>query len=229
MISPKVNLLVFIFVFFVTKSFSQQPAHYNIYSGFGIGGGATQLNIFTDNFNITPQVGWLFKASTTVEIPHKWYNVSYGMQIFQNKLDIEGRLSNLNTKPLAINYKLTGAQLAFLWHAKLIESYVTFDFGPMLQYNGVLELEDKDQESYLVSNFTKVTAKDIKNISNLQVIPAVGITAGISYFKFTAQYLFSISNMLGKLNKKDLDLDGNEVDFKGHQGMIALSAMFTFH
>lgn len=225
----KFNLLVVIVVTFVTKSFSQQPKHYEIYSGFALGGGITKYTIHTDNFEVTPQNGWFIKTSTTVDIPHKWYNVSYGMQISKNKLDIAGRELITSTKELPINYKTMAAQLSVLWHAKLFGGYCSVDFGPMLQYNGNLELEDRDQESFLVKGYNKVTAKDIQEISNIHIVPAVGFTAGISHFKFSVQYLYTLTNMLGKLDKKELDLEGNDINFKGNQGMITLSGMFTFN
>lgn len=225
----KFNLLVFIATTFVTKSFSQQPKHYDIYSGFGIGGGMTLYDIKTDNFNTTEQKGWLVKATTTVDIPHKWYNMSYGMQISQNNLDVAGRLTETSEEIVPLNYSITGAQLSLLWHAKTLGGHLTFDLGPMVQYNSKLTLVDKEQEELIVNNFNKVTAKDIQDISNLHIVPAVGLTLGISHFKVSAQYLFTITNMLGKLNKSDLNLEDKEVDFKGHQHMITISGIFTFN
>ena len=48
-----------------------------------------------------------------------------------------------------MEYKLFAAQIALLVHIKIIDKYFTIDVGPMLQYNGKLELIEKGQEVIL--------------------------------------------------------------------------------
>ena len=106
-------------------------------------GGVTQLDIITDNFKTTKGGGWIGGMSAIVELPHKWYNASYGMQLSENTIGISGRTSITDVTPQELDYKIFTAQLAFRWHLKLLGSYLTLDFGPMLQYNSDLKLIDE--------------------------------------------------------------------------------------
>jgi len=81
-------LLVAITVSFVTNGWSQHGRTYNIVNGIGISGGITQFDILTDNFETKQGNGWLAGASATVDIPHKWYNMSYSIQLAENTIGI---------------------------------------------------------------------------------------------------------------------------------------------
>ena len=122
-------LLVAIMLCFVTKSFSQRK-NYEIKNGFGLFGGISQFDIITDNFETTKGNGWIGGMSATVDLPHKWYNASYGMQLSENNISIAGRTSNTDLSVRALEYKLFTVQLGFLWHAKLAGSFLTLDLGP---------------------------------------------------------------------------------------------------
>ena len=223
----QLSLLVALMLCFVTKSFAQHK-NYDIQNGFGLFGGATQFDIITDNFETTKGDGWIGGMSATVDIPHKWYNASYGMQLSENNIGIAGN-SNLDLTTKEVEYTIFTAQIVFLWHAKIAGSYLTLDFGPMLQYNSDLELKDDQQENFIITNYNALTAKDITDISNFNVNGAVGLTAGFSFVKFKAHYIYGFMNSLNALNSNnDIDLTGSNKKFKGNQSMLAFSAMITF-
>jgi len=220
-------LLVALTLGFVTPIFSQHGS-YRISNGFGIMGGITQYDIQTDNFVTTKGNGFIGGMSAVVDIPHKWYNISFGMQLSENHLEIAGRASDLGASQ-NIEYKLFAAQVALLMHVKVIENYFTIDLGPMIQYNGKLELEDKSQKPFIVENYNVLTAENITNISQFHFNGAIGASAGIRQFKLKAQYIYGFTNMLNKLNDKDFDTSGSgDSNFKGNQSMLAFTAIFTF-
>ncbi len=219
-------ILVVFTIGFVTLSYSQKR-NYDIKNGIGISGGLTQYDIITDNFNTKKGNGWAAGLTASVMLPHKWYGVSYSMQLAENNFSVEGRQSNVFNTTEDIEYKLLTAQLSFLLHVKLIESYVTFDLGPMLQYNADLELKDENQENYLINNFETVTAQDITPISRFNVNGAVGLSAGFSHFKLKAQYIYGFLNTLNKLNDEAFN-ELNRTNFKGNQSMVVLTAQVTF-
>jgi len=223
-------LLVVITLCFVTLSSAQRrkaKGTVNIVNGIAVGGGITQYDILTDDFNFVNTSGWIVGMSATVDIPHKIFNLSYGMQISQNELSLAAKPSALSTTKLNVDYKLLTAQLAFLWHFKLGTDHVTLDIGPMLQYNSELEIKDKELKPLLLEGFTNATAGDISNINNFNFNGAVGLTAGISHFKLRAQYMYGITNILGSLNKTDF-AKAEAKQFKGNQSMLALTAMISF-
>ncbi|MGM5469130.1 hypothetical protein ACS386_02535 [Flavobacteriaceae bacterium LMO-SS05] len=206
-----------------------QHRTYNIVNGFGVQAGITKFDIITNNFETQSCTGWLGGLSATVDIPHRWYNVSYSIQFSENNVDIFGRPNSIGASDEPVGYKMYTAQVALLAHIKLIGRNVTLDAGPMLQYNSELELDNKSQSDYILTNYNNLIAEDIKGINQFNIDGTVGLTAGFDSFKLKAQYIYGFTNTLNKLNKKDLDTSGSdETKFEGNQSILALTAMFTF-
>ena len=219
-------LLVAFCAAFVTLSHSQHR-RYTIKNGFALGGGITQFDILTDNFNTSPGNGWLISASTTADIPHKWYNISFGMQLSENTIEIDGLQTGDNVifSEQQLEYKLFAAQLSMLLHVKAIKNLLTIDLGPMLQYNGKLELQEDNQENLVIGvDNVRFAAIELEDISQFNVNGVVGATLGFKFIKLRAQYIYGFTNMLNKLNDKNLVSD----NFKGNQSMLTFSALITF-
>ncbi|GAL65340.1 hypothetical protein [Jejuia pallidilutea] len=220
-------LLVAIALCFVTSNHAQK-GNYPITNGFSVFGGITKFNIATDNFVTSQGDGFLGGMSATVDIPLRWYNISFGMQLSENNIDILGRPTLVSTENEFVNYKLFAAQVAMLLHIKAIPNHFTIDVGPMLQYNGKLELKNRDQEGYYINNYTNLIAEDITNISEFNLNGVVGASLGIRNFKLKAQYIYGFTNILNKLENQNLDTTGGDARFKGNQNMLVLGAMVSF-
>lgn len=184
-------LLVAISLCFVTQSFSQK-GNYRIQNGFGIGGGITQFDIVTDNFITKSSNGFLGGISSTVNIPLRWYDISFGMQLSESNIEVFGSPSLTSSFKEFIAYKMFAAQVAMLMHIKVIPDYFTIDLGPMLQYNGKLELKDKAQNGYIIHNYVNLNAEDITNISQFNINGAIGASVGIKNVKLKAQLYLRI-------------------------------------
>ena len=221
------NVLVAIALCFVTNNYAQK-GNYPITNGFSLFGGVTKFNITTDNFITSQGDGFLGGASATVDIPLRWYNVSFGMQMSGNNIDVLGRPAMASTTDEFINYKMFAAQVAMLLSIKVVPNHFTIDAGPMVQYNGKLELKNKDQEEYYVNNYNNVTANDITNISQFNFNGVAGASVGIRNFKLRAQYIYGFTNILNKLENQDLDTSGGDARFKGNQSMLVLGALVSF-
>lgn len=219
-------VLVAFIVGFVTIGFAQ-PRNYKIVNGIGLSGGITQFDILTDNFETKQENGWLVGASATVDIPHKWYNMSYAIQFSENNVGIAASPELLAPEEF-IDYKLFTVQIALLMHVKIIQSFLTLDIGPMLQYNSEMELKDDNQENYIIKNYDNLLAQDIQDISKFNVDGTVGLSAGFSHFRLKAAYIYGFTNMLNKLNNNDLDVGTNTGKFKGNQSMFVFAAMISF-
>ncbi|MEH1007709.1 MULTISPECIES: hypothetical protein [unclassified Winogradskyella] len=218
-------LLVLICLTFVTNSFAQRK-NYKIQNGIGLQGGITQFDIQTDNFETKKNSGYIGGMSASVDIPHRWYNVSYNIQLSENYVDIKASaLGNLTEE--FVEYKLFVANISFLFHIKLISNNLTLDVGPMLQYNSELELKDEAKEGYFIKGYNNLLTEDISDISNFNVNGAVGLSLGVRRLLLRAQYMYGFTNMLGNLNKQDLDIGTNK-KFKGNQSLLAITAMITF-
>ena len=232
-------ILVVICMAFVTLS-SAQHKRYTIKNGIGIIGGLTQYDIITDNFTTKSGSGFIGGMVATVDIPHKWFTVSYGLQLSQNSLEVEGRIPTTRQTEM-VEYNLMAVQLSFMLHVKLLSDNITLDIGPQLQYNGKLELKDSNQENisigydYLgngydvvIGGYEELTAKDISNISPFNVNGVVGASAGIGNFRLRATYSYGFTNILNKLNDENLSLPPGTKEFKGNQTMLAFALMITF-
>lgn len=220
------TVLVAFMVCFVTIGHSQ-PQNYKIVNGIGLTGGITQFDILTDNFDTKQENGWLVGASATVDIPHKWYNMSYAIQFSENNVGIAASPVLLAPEEF-VDYKLFTVQIALLMHIKIIQSFLTFDIGPMLQYNSEMELKDDNKENYIIKNYDNLLAQDIQDISKFNVDGTVGLSAGFSHFRLKAAYIYGFTNMLNKLNNNDLDVGTNTDKFKGNQSMFVFAAMISF-
>lgn len=220
-------VLVALSIGFVTVGVAQ-PKNYNIKNGIGIGGGLTQYDIITDNFETKKGNGWMAAAAASVELPNKWYTVSYNIQLSENKMEISGRSSAIGGTEEMLEYKLFAAQIGFNFHLKIIQQHLTLDFGPQLQFNGKLELEDDTQENYFVNGYDTLLASDISDISQFNANGAVGASAGFGAFRLRAQYIYGFTNIFNKLNDQDLNIGSNGDRFKGNQSMITGSVLFIF-
>ena len=146
-------ILVAIVMGFVTTCFSQHQT-YLIKNGFGITGGITQYDIITDNFVTKSSTGWVGGLSATVDLPHKWFTVSYGMQLSENNIDISGRMTDDVAGNEMLKYKLMTVQIGLTYYIKIIGDNLTIDIGPQLQYNDKLELKDSSKEDYFINAIT---------------------------------------------------------------------------
>ena len=221
--NKQLTLLVVLSVLFVTITQAQHTS-YNIRNGFGIGGGVSLFDIKTDNFITTQGNGFVVALAATVDIPNRWYNVSYGMQVSENTLEISGRMTDDVAGSEQIEYKLMTAQLGFFFHGKIIGNNLTIDAGPQLQFNGDLDFKNSEQESYYINGYDDLLATDITEMSKFNVNGAVGATAGLGPLRLRAQYVYGFLNMFDKLNS-NINSDNT---FKGNPETIMLTAIFTF-
>lgn len=219
------NLLVALCISFVTFSYAQGKT-YKIQNGIGLQGGITHFDIITDNFQTKKNSGFIGGMSASVDIPHRWYNVSYNIQLAQNHIDISAS-SLVSLEEEYVEYKMFTADISYLFHIKLISNNLTIDVGPMLQYNSELELKDSSKEGYIIKGYNNLLTEDIRDISNFNVNGTVGLSLGVRRLLLRAQYIYGFTNILGKLNDQDLDI-GNNDKFKGNQSLLALTAMITF-
>ena len=163
----------------------------------------------------------------TVDIPQKWFTVSYGLQFSQNSIEIEGRSLANPLQVEQLEYDLMAVQLAFMLHVKLLSDNLTLDLGPQLQYNGQLDLKNSNQEDFIINGYDVLKAKDISEISPFNVNGVVGASAGIANFRLRATYSYGFTNILKKLNDNDFNLNNSD-RFEGNQAMLAFALMITF-
>jgi hypothetical protein len=164
----------------------------------------------TDNFQTKPELGWNAGLSMRGNFYNNW-DMVYNIQFSENNFSVA-----TNTFTLAkedVNYKLASAQVSLQVSYKLVENHLSIEFGPIVQVNGKLNIDNADENN--VISGTTLLAKDIREISNFNFYPTVGITFGVRHFRANVSYQYGVNNMLENLNNKNLG-----VNFKGNPGIL---------
>jgi hypothetical protein len=176
----------------------------------GVTFGANQLNLNTDNFQTTPDLGWNAGLSVRGNFYENW-DMVYALQFSENNFSVATR--KLNIQNVDVNYKLASAQISLQLSYVLVENHLSLEFGPIVQVNGKFKIDFEEENNTI--NGTTLLAKDIIDISKFNFYPTVGITAGVRHFRINLSYQYGINNMLENLNSK-----GFGVDFKGNPGIL---------
>ena len=203
----KISFTLF-FVFISITAFSQYK--YRDSNRIGISFGVNQFTLNTDNFQTKPELGWNAGLSMRGNFYNNW-DMVYNIQFSENNFSVA-----TNTFTLAkedVNYKLASAQVSLQVSYKLVENHLSIEFGPIVQVNGKLNIDNSDENN--VISGTTLLAKDIREISNFNFYPTVGITFGVRHFRANVSYQYGVNNMLENLNNKNLG-----VNFKGNPGIL---------
>ena len=197
----------FISILISTAVFAQYE--YRDSNRIGISFGVNQFTLNTNDFQTKPGSGWNGGLSMRGNYYNDW-DMVYAMQFSENNFSVT---TNSGFITEDTNYKLSSAQISLLLSYKIIENHLSFEFGPLVQVNGKLNINSID-ESNIISG-TTLLAKDIVDISTFNFFPVIGITAGVRNVRLNVSYQYGINNMLGNLNNKNLG-----VDFKGNPGIL---------
>jgi len=222
-------LFAIVFVIFTgTQGFSQKKhGHYNIRNYFGLHGGITKFDIATDNFETKQGNGFYGGLINYIDLPLKFYNLSFGLLFAQNNAGILGRPSLISSEQEFIDYTIRSVQLAVLFHVKVISDYVMLELGPTVQYSGEMEFDDERQRTYYINNYANLSAEDILKISPLGVNGVVGLSFGLKRFRLRGQYTYGFSNIFNKLNGENLNTSGGNNDFKGNQEQFSFGVVIN--
>lgn len=193
------------------------------YNHIGLSLGANYTNLYTDNFNITPQMSW----TGGLAMRGNYYNdfaMVYGMNFTENRFSIQ-TISGLSEKET--NLKMMAVQVHLLLSYKISGGPVSLDFGPVLQVNGKLRSSASDENNLIVDNQT-LSVKDIQEITPFNFNIHAGITGGFENVRLNLCYQYGVTNILNNLNKQEevrLIADGK---LKGNLGVIAGNIIFYF-
>jgi hypothetical protein len=187
----------------------------------GIGAGITQLNIYTDNFTVTPQNGWIGGFSVRGNYYNNW-QMSFGMFFTDSNFSVPA-LGLGGIKELS--YKLSAVQIYILPSYVISENHFNVEFGPVLQVNGKLAI-DKSRENDILVDQPTLFAKDITDVSKINANIYVGLNGGVKNFRARIGYQYGLTNFFGNLKNNDkVKLTGDK--FKANLGLI--SAQLTIY
>jgi hypothetical protein len=181
----------------------------------GIGGGLTQMTIFTDNFNVTPQQGWTGGFHVRGNFYNNW-QMSFGMFFTDSNFSVQTRkvVSIVET-----NYKLSAVQIYLMPGYVISPNHFNIEFGPVLQVNDKLVIDKADETNFLVDQ-PLLTAKDITDVTKINANIYGGINIGFTNVRLRLGYQYGVNNFFNSLNKNDKVPNIGE-KFKGNIGMAS--------
>lgn len=205
--------LVVLFVMISSVSLAQRG--HKDSNRIGIGAGLTQMSIYTDNFSVTPEAGWIGGLSVRGNYYNNW-QMSFGMFFTDSNFSIPSQNGLLQSKTM---YKMSAVQIYIVPSYVAIEDHLNLEFGPVLQINGKLTI-DKDDENNLLLDQPGLIAKDIVDVSKINANFYVGINGGIKNVRARIGYQYGLTNFLGNLKNNDnVKLLGEKM--KGNIGLIS--------
>lgn len=181
----------------------------------GISGGLTQMNIFTNNFNVTPQQGWTGGFHVRGNFYNNW-QMSYGMFFTDSNFSVQTRkvVSIVDT-----NYKLSAVQIYIMPGYVVSPNHFNIEFGPVLQINDKLTI-DKDQENNFLVDQPLLTAEDITDVTKINANFYAGVNFGVKNFRLRLGYQYGLNNFFNNLNNNEKVPVISE-KFKGNIGMAS--------
>ena len=181
----------------------------------GIGAGVTQMNIYTSNFEVTPESGWIGGLSVRGNYYNNW-QMSFGMFFTDSNFSIPTLNGLAQTQT---NFKLSAVQIYIVPSYVVIEDHLNLEFGPVLQVNGKLGIAKKDETNLLLDQ-PGLIAKDIIDVSKINANFYVGINGGIKNVRARIGYQYGLTNFFGNLKNNDaVKLTGEKL--KGNIGLIS--------
>ena len=181
----------------------------------GISGGLTQMSIFTNNFNVTPQTGWTGGFHVRGNFYNDW-QMSFGMFFTDSNFSVQTRkvVSIVET-----NYKLSAVQIYLMPGYVISQNHLNIEFGPVLQINDKLTIDKADEANFLVDQ-PLLTAKDITDVSKINANIYAGINVGFTNVRLRLGYQYGLNNFFNSLNSNDKVPNIGE-KFKGNIGMAS--------
>tara|TARA_A100000171_G_C2140463_1_gene155208 strand:+ start:12213 stop:12890 length:678 start_codon:yes stop_codon:yes gene_type:complete len=223
-----IKFLLFVTLTGLIYSTSFAQRNYDEYNRLGIQGGISFFDINTSNFVTEQQTG--FGAGFTTRGSFRGnLDLIYGLTFFSNKVGVLG--SNLAASPLEkqfITYTIPNVQVNFLGSYNIIKHHFSLEFGPILNVNGKMKVDSPNLENYLLEGYTTLRAQDIEDISPINVHLMGGATVGLESFRLSAHYQYGVTNMLNKLNDKNIEKPSDGGEFKGNSGTIVVLAVVYF-
>ena len=131
---------LFIVTIFIV-SFQQLTAQRNFdeYNRLGINGGLTLFDINTSDFTTSQGQGFTAGFTTRGSFRND-FDLVYGINFTQSSVEI---LGNNLTDSQNIKYTIQAAQLNFLGSYNIIEHHLSIEFGPVLNINGKMKLNEE--------------------------------------------------------------------------------------
>ena len=203
-------------VFAFALNMNAQRRYNDNYNRLGIQAGITHGGISSDNFNTSQKTSYMAGLTTRASF-YRNFLIIYGVNFYEFKTGLTGYESNLSQSPAEIDFNASAVQLNLFLGTKILGEYLSIEAGPVLQVNGKL-IAEESRKDYFMEDYN-LQAKDLEDISKINLNLAANISAGIRDVKFWIQYQYGLTNIFKNLNTKGLqNKDSRATNLKGTMG-----------
>lgn len=210
---------------FLTSAHAQRKFPPNSYNRLGLQGGLTYGNLHSEDFQFTDQIGYTAGLTTRATAGKNIFFI-YGVNFYEFKTSLN-TLEPISLEPEEIDFTATGVQINLFVGHKLIDEYLSFEMGPLVQINSKLSPEEGKENNNLIEY--DLVASDLEEITRMNFSLAAGISGGLPNIKMWIQYQYGISNLFNKFNYAELrEKDPAVPSLKGNMRMVAAGIVFYF-
>lgn len=206
----------FFLLIFCSISINAQRKDYSS-NRIGFQGQYARLDLYTSNFETVQESGFLVGLSKRSAFYNN-FDLIFGIDFMQTSIAINAKRG---TTIEEVGYTWSGAQVKLLLSYLIADDHLSIEAGPVLQVNGKMELDDAAQSDFIVKGYTGLQTEDLQEWSRVNGSVMVGLSTGLTHVRLTANYQYSVTNALNKLNDQELELkDPAATNFKGNLGFI---------
>ena len=219
----KTYLTLALAILFVSISQVQAQRNFKEFNVIGVSGGLTLYDINTDDFITTSRESYMLGFQMRGNVYNN-FDMIYGISFYDTKLGISASSIPVGGNKEVLDYNMQSAQISILGGYKIIKEHLSVEAGPILSVNGKLTLKDTPFENYTVDGYTALRAIELEDVSKVNFHLAAGLTAGFRNFRIFGQYQYGVTNVLNKLNSKNLEND----NFKGNSSLLTVGVTAYF-
>jgi len=220
------SLILLIFaIIFAVNAHAQRKFPPNSYNRLGIQGGITYGNLHSNNFSFIDRYGYTAGLSTRATAGEQIFFI-YGVNFHEFRTGLE-TLNPITLEQEEIDFKATGVQINFFVGHKLIQEYLSFEMGPLVQINSKLSPEE-GKGYHLIQEYDLI-ASDLEKISQMNFSLAAGLSGGLPGIKLWVQYQYGLSNLFSKYNYVELrESDPDVPNLKANMRMMTAGLVVYF-
>lgn len=194
----------------------------NEYSFLGVSAGVSMFDLITSDL-VTKQGTSFAGALSNRGAFFNAFDLIWEIGFVQSEIDILASSAN-GVGQEYVGYNIQSGQVKILGSYNIILNHLSLEFGPVLNVNGKLNLDENNQEGLVLAGYNSMTTDQIEDITNVNFRLQGGLTAGLRHFRVTAQYQYGVTNMLNNLNDNGLETDS----LKGNSSTWILMAVVYF-
>lgn len=219
------NLIFVTFLLLIfQKSISQR--NYEGYNKLGINAGLVLFDINTEDLNTRQGSGFIAGFTSRGSFRNN-FDLIYGMNFLSTKIGVLGYSNDGTTGSFDrqyMNYTISGVQLNFFGSYNIVRHHLSLEFGPILNVNGKMKLDSEQYNGYIIDGFNEIYAKDIEDISKVNIHFMGGLTAGIEDFRISGHYQYGATNVLKNLGGTNSEKES----FRGNSSTLVIALVIYF-